>query len=245
MAKRKTSMTTARTPSKPNAFSIVMFHRTSESWACASESAQSRRYEAVLEMQPRQNSIVSVRIEQGDSAVSAAAQAEHAQRSERERTDDLVDDDLSQIVSLLLRLLRHSHRMALMRSLPIRIRLVVRRMRAVLAILDPVVPLLLDLVHLAVFEVGARAEHPGDADEREEEEKDLDEGLAAVELVVWVDLCVKKAWDNAKRGRSATLPFDVRRDSPRTFPGLRNIWMSMFSRLGGLRPAASQSTDHL
>lgn len=38
--------------------SIVIDHNTSESCACANERAQSRRYEAVWEIHPRQNSIV-------------------------------------------------------------------------------------------------------------------------------------------------------------------------------------------
>lgn len=59
MANMATRNAIARAPCISKARSMVMFHRTSESWACASESAQSRRYEAVLEMQPRQNSIVS------------------------------------------------------------------------------------------------------------------------------------------------------------------------------------------
>lgn len=113
-----------------------------------------------------------------------------------------MDDDLSEIVSLLLGLLSHRNRMTLMRALAVGIRLVVRRrrVRAVLAVLDPVVPLLLDLVHLAVLEVRARAEHPRDADEREEEEEDLDEGLARVELVVRGNL---RATESASRNPTA------------------------------------------
>lgn len=61
MANMKNVKGTARVPSMPNARSSVMFHRTSDSWACASERAHRRRYDAVLEMQPRQNSIVSAR----------------------------------------------------------------------------------------------------------------------------------------------------------------------------------------
>lgn len=38
---------------------LVMDHRTSESWAWASERAQRRRYDAVFEIHPRQYSIVS------------------------------------------------------------------------------------------------------------------------------------------------------------------------------------------
>lgn len=42
----------------PRKFSIVIPHSTSDSWACASDNAQSRRYEAVCEIHPRQNSMV-------------------------------------------------------------------------------------------------------------------------------------------------------------------------------------------
>lgn len=56
-------MTTRKTipagPSMSNARSSVMLNNTSDSCACASERAQRRRYEAVLEIHPRQNSIVS------------------------------------------------------------------------------------------------------------------------------------------------------------------------------------------
>ena len=42
----------------PRNFPIVMLQRTSDSCACANERAQSRRYEAVCEIHPRQNSMV-------------------------------------------------------------------------------------------------------------------------------------------------------------------------------------------
>jgi hypothetical protein len=53
---------------------------------------------------------------------------------------------------------------------------------------DAMVSLLDDLLMLAVEEVGLGAEHPGNADEGEEEEEDLHAGLTGVELVVGVDL---------------------------------------------------------
>ena len=46
------------TPSMPSAPAIVMSHKTTDNWACASDNAHRRRYEAVCEMHPRQNSIV-------------------------------------------------------------------------------------------------------------------------------------------------------------------------------------------
>jgi hypothetical protein len=106
-----------------------------------------------------------------------------------------VNDDLSHIVTLLLRLLRHRDRMSLMRSnlTILRVRLMLRLvLRRVPVSTDTVVTLLLDLVHLAVFEVWAGAEHPGDADEGDEEEDDLDEGLAGVELFFGGDLRVRR-----------------------------------------------------
>jgi hypothetical protein len=42
----------------PRKFSSVIDHRTSDNCACARERAQRRRYEAVCEMHPRQNSMV-------------------------------------------------------------------------------------------------------------------------------------------------------------------------------------------
>jgi hypothetical protein len=71
-----------------------------------------------------------------------------------------VNDDLSHIVTLLLRLLRHRDRMSLMRSnlTILRVRLMLRLvLRRVPVSTDTVVTLLLDLVHLAVFEVWAGA----------------------------------------------------------------------------------------
>lgn len=56
--KTNTNMALPTRPSNPNARSRVMSQSTSDSCACASESAQRRKYEAVCEMQPRQNSIV-------------------------------------------------------------------------------------------------------------------------------------------------------------------------------------------
>lgn len=104
-----------------------------------------------------------------------------------------MNDDLSHIVTLLLRLLRHRHRMTLMRAdlSILRIRLVVLRLLSLRRVTirgNAVVTLLLDLVHLAVLEVRTGAEHPGDTDEGDEEEADLDEGLARVELLTGVDL---------------------------------------------------------
>ncbi|KAH3670026.1 hypothetical protein OGATHE_002839 [Ogataea polymorpha] len=58
------SRKTITQPAKPfslyetNELEMVMSHKTAESWLCASDSAQSRRYEAVCETQFRQNSIV-------------------------------------------------------------------------------------------------------------------------------------------------------------------------------------------
>ena len=51
----------ATSPTRPvisRTFSSVMSHSTSDSCACASDSAQRRRYEAVCDTHPRQNSIV-------------------------------------------------------------------------------------------------------------------------------------------------------------------------------------------
>lgn len=192
MANMKKRKTTARTPSNANARSIVMFHRTSDSWACASERAHRRRYDAVLEMQPRQNSIVSVWRRGPSTEVSEAdPESSRAQMASR-RTDDLVNDDLAHVVTLLLGLLSHRDRMSLVSRPVLGVRLVVgrgERGAAVPVLPDYAVALLLDALRLAVFEVRARAEHPGDADEGEQEEDDLDEGLAAVELLLGFDLC--------------------------------------------------------
>jgi hypothetical protein len=53
-----TVKTTPKIPVDPKALSRVMLYNTSESWAWARERAQSRRYEAVFEIHPRQNSMV-------------------------------------------------------------------------------------------------------------------------------------------------------------------------------------------
>ena len=45
-------------PSHPKANSTVIDHKTSESWAWARDKAHNRRYEAVCEIHPRQNSMV-------------------------------------------------------------------------------------------------------------------------------------------------------------------------------------------
>ena len=45
-------------PSIPSTFASVMFHSTSDNCAWASESAHNRRYDAVCDTHPRQNSIV-------------------------------------------------------------------------------------------------------------------------------------------------------------------------------------------
>jgi hypothetical protein len=56
VANMKTRKRVEKTPASAalagKAPSRVMLYRTSESWAWARERAQSRRYEAVLEMQP-------------------------------------------------------------------------------------------------------------------------------------------------------------------------------------------------
>lgn len=96
------------------------------------------------------------------------------------------------------------------------------------------VPLILDLLVLGPKEVRLGAEHPGDANEGEEEEEDLDARLAWVELVFVEDL-----------GRTVVSACVGGRRRGRTLPGERNILMSMLRRLGGGREACSQSTDHL
>ncbi len=58
ITKTNKSISVSTTPSAPSQGSSVISQSTSESCACASESAQRRRYDAVCEMQPRQNSIV-------------------------------------------------------------------------------------------------------------------------------------------------------------------------------------------
>jgi len=59
MKNMKQSENAAPIPPEPlNPLERVISQRTSESCACASESAQRRRYDAVFEMHPRQNSIV-------------------------------------------------------------------------------------------------------------------------------------------------------------------------------------------
>ena len=56
--KTRINFTLPNRPSSPSTRASVMSQSTSDSCACASDSAQRRRYEAVCEMQPRQNSIV-------------------------------------------------------------------------------------------------------------------------------------------------------------------------------------------
>lgn len=58
IAPTATKATMPMIPDMPSTFSRVMSHRTSESCACASDNAHKRRYEAVCEMHPRQNSMV-------------------------------------------------------------------------------------------------------------------------------------------------------------------------------------------
>lgn len=102
---------------------------------------------------------------------------------------------------------------------------------------NTLVTLFLDLLMLAVEEVGLGAKHPRNTHEGEEKEEDLYSGLAGVKLFIGIDLRVgmkTSAWKVLE---------EVRRIL--TLPGERNNLMSMFNKLGGLRPIASQSNDHL
>lgn len=45
-------------PPIPNTLAMVISHSTSDNCACANDKAHKRRYEAVCEMQPKQNSMV-------------------------------------------------------------------------------------------------------------------------------------------------------------------------------------------
>lgn len=97
-----------------------------------------------------------------------------------------MNDDLAEVVTLLGTFLRLRDRVPVFS-----VRLLVGRMVAIRAVArraNAVVPLLLDLLHLAVLEVRARAEHPRDANEREQEEDDLNERLTRVELLLRRDL---------------------------------------------------------
>jgi hypothetical protein len=124
-----------------------------------------------------------------------------------------MNDDLSHVMPLLLRLLRHRNRMPLVScDLPV-LSLCIRLMLRLALVLgsspvtvptETLVALLLDLVHLAVFEVRAGAEHPGNTDESDKEEADLDEGLTGVELFSRVDLfevCQMMSFSSSEQGK--------------------------------------------
>lgn len=101
-----------------------------------------------------------------------------------------MDHHLAKVVTLLGLLHRLRHGVAV-RTAVLRVRLILSPVIAIGAVTrtaDAVVALLLDLLHLAVFEVRSRAEHPRDADEGEQEQDDLDKGLAGVELLFGCDL---------------------------------------------------------
>jgi hypothetical protein len=105
-----------------------------------------------------------------------------------------VNHHLAKVVTLLSLLHRLRHGMTV-RTAVLRVRLILSPVIAIGAVTraaNTVVALLLDLLHLAVLEVRSRAEHPGDADEGEQEQDDLDKGLAGVELLFGGDLYDKE-----------------------------------------------------
>lgn len=107
-----------------------------------------------------------------------------------------MNDHLAKVVTLFVVLLRLRDRMSVRAALlAIAIGLILGRVAAIRVLArreDPVVALLLDLLHLAVLEVRAGAEHPGYADEGEQEQDDLHEGLARVELLFRLDLFIER-----------------------------------------------------